>query len=182
MCLAKYQWPWQSSLPSLPPCLLQGQDLVHVYHESPSPKHLIIIFVVLLRAFHSSGRSQSNVRSERTTPAVPQLSLFLSSGIKVPPPLSVSFPPTKTILLFYCTNHFRRTPVFNLGPHQAFSLGGSRRSHNHRLQVDPVKASTSLQSLSHTHTELNPHVFPFTCSVLSVFCHWHQELHVLKHL
>lgn len=58
----------------------------------------------------------------------------------------------------------------------------SRRSHTHRLQVDTEKDSASLHSLNHTHTELNPRIFLFTFSVLSLFCHCHQELHVLKHL
>lgn len=114
--------------------------------------------------------------------AMAQLSLFPSSGMKVPPPSSVSLPLSKTIFLFYCSNHFRRTPVFYVWPRQAFSAGRNRRSHSHRLQVDPVKASASLHSLSHTHTELNPHIFLLTFSVLSVFCNCHQELHVLKHL
>lgn len=38
-----------------------------------------------------------------------RLSLFPSSGMKAPPPSSVSLPLSQTIFLFYCTNHFRRT-------------------------------------------------------------------------
>lgn len=49
--------------------LLQGQDITHFYHEFPSPKHFIIIFVIILRDLHSSGRSQSNVRPESTRPS-----------------------------------------------------------------------------------------------------------------
>lgn len=113
--------------------------------------------------------------------AVPQLSLFPSPGMKVQPPSSVSLLLSKTIFLFYCTHHFRRRPVFKLWPYRHFLLASAEDP----TPIDFMWMQWRLVHLSIVrviHTESNPHIFLFIFSVLSVFCHCHQELHVLKHL
>lgn len=113
-------------------------------------------------------------------------------GMKVLPAPSVSLLLSHTPFPFYFTNRFpmlcKRTALSRRPRLQPLAMPGIF-CWQHKEVPHPVELMwTQLRLLYlsvvwvYTHMELNPHTCLFTSSVMSVFCHCHQELHVLKHL
>lgn len=113
-------------------------------------------------------------------------------GMKMTPALPVSRPLSFSPFLFYFANPFsmlcKRTALSRRPSPQPLAMPGIF-CWQHKEIPHPVDLMWTQPSLLHlsiveiyTHMELNPHTCLFTSSAFCVFCHCHQELHLLKHL
>lgn len=135
--------------PSLPHC--RDRTLSFLAWISFPKASYYYFFIIIWCALHSSGKSQSNVRSESTRAGCAPAVLVPCQGMKVPPPSSVSFLLSKTISLFYCINYFRRPkfdhvdifcwqqqriphPQASCGPSEGFCISPLFESYTHRFK------------------------------------------------
>lgn len=113
-------------------------------------------------------------------------------GTKVLPAPSVSLPSSHTPFVFYFTDHSstlcQRRALSRTPCRQTLAMPGIFCCW-HKEILHPVDIMWTHERLLHlsivwlyTHMELNPHTCLLRSSVLSVFCHCHQELRVLNHL
>lgn len=181
------------ALPAFAACLIAAlpccrASTLSIFSTNRFPQSIALLFFLLYEASPPAQTGPSATWGLRA----PRQPCSPNPGMKVLPAPSVSLPSSHTLSYFILLTISARyakeelsagDPVAKLWPCQAFFCC------RHKEIPHPVDIMWTHERLLHlsivwlyTPTELNPHTCLFRSSVLSVFCHCHQELHVLKHL
>lgn len=181
------------ALPAFAACLIAAlpccrASTLSIFSTNCFPQSTALLFFLLYEVSPAAQTGPSATWGLRA----PHQPSSPNPGMKVLPAPSVPLPSSHTPFLFYFTDHFstlRKRRALSRRPcGQTLAMPGIFCCRHKEIPhtMDLMWTQERLLHLSivwlYTHMELNLHTCLFRSSVLSVFCHCHQELHVLKHL